>query len=113
MALKNISKVRPKVWWGSAAANASGGAFIAGLPLSRVQGSRLGDFSFNCGSNEVGYIAFPTSYGAPTFRVGGAFMEGGLRSVGTYSVTYLGVTQDYDLYVTNQSMLGNFVLHVN
>lgn len=105
---------RPRCFYG-VSSNASGNdeAFIEALASSQLQSSRSASLSVNAGSGEYIYYAFPASYGAATFTVGG--FEGGFDLVSaTISVTNAyGVTQDYRLYRSTNPSLGSTTVVVS
>lgn len=98
---------RPRVYWGIGAAGGNSEAFIEALASSALQSSRSGTHNANAtGSNRI-YWAAPASYGTPTFTVGG--FSGGFSLVSnTISVTNAhGVTQNYQLWVSDVGGLGD------
>ncbi len=99
---------RPRVYYG-VSSNGSGNseAFIEALASSALASSRATSLSVNAGSGEYIYYAYPASYGAATFTVGG--FEGGFDLISaTISVTNAhGVTQDYRLYRSTNPSLGS------
>lgn len=103
---------RPRVYWGARTTGAYNEAFIEGLASSALQSSRATSFTVNAGASQHIYYAVPTSYGTPTFFVGG--FEGGFNLVGNdVSVTNAnGVTQTYDLYESTNANLGSTTVTV-
>jgi hypothetical protein len=104
---------RPRLYWGIGATGGNSEAFIEALASSALQSSRVGSFTVNAtGSNKI-YWAAPTSYGTPTFTVGG--FEGGFTLVSsTISVTNVnGVTQNYQLWESDVAGLGSTTVVVS
>ncbi len=99
---------RPRCYYG-VSSNASGNseAFIEALASNQLQSSRNATLSVNAGSGEYIYYAYPASFGAATFTVGG--FEGGFDLISaTISVTNAnGVTQDYRIYRSTNPSLGS------
>lgn len=97
---------RPRVYWGVGVNGLSTEAHIEALANSALASSRSRSFTLAPGSSEHIYYAFPSSYGTPTFTVGG--FEGGFELVGTVSVTNANsVTQNYLLYKSTNANLGS------
>jgi hypothetical protein len=98
---------RPRVYHGIGAAGLSTEAHIEALASSALQSSRATSYTDNAtGANHL-YFACPTSYGTPTFTVGG--FEGGFSLVSdAISVTNAnGVNQVYQLWVSDVAGLGS------
>ena len=103
---------RPRVFYGIGVAGLSTEADIEGLANQPLLPSRAVTFTVAPNVGEHIYFAAPTSYGTPTFTVGG--FEGGFDFVGTVSVTNIyGVTQNYDLYRSTNSDLGATTVQVS
>jgi hypothetical protein len=98
---------RPLVYYGVGVDGLNNEAGIEGLSTSTLASSRSRSFTLAPGSGEHIYYAYPASYGAATFTVGG--FEGGFDLVSaTISVTNTnGVTQDYRLYKSTNANLGS------
>lgn len=97
---------RPRVYHGAGAAGLTTEAHIEALATSALQSSRATSYSDTAsGANKL-YWAAPTSYGTPTFTVGG--FAGGFSLVSnTISVTNAnGVTQNYQLWESDTAGLG-------
>ncbi len=104
---------RPRVYHGIGAAGGNSEAFIEALASSALQSSRATSYTDNAtGANHL-YWAAPASYGTPTFTVGG--FEGGFSLVSnTISVTNAnGVTQNYQLWVSDVAGLGSTAVVVS
>ena len=98
---------RPPVFWGVATPSTINEAFVESLASSALASSRARTLTVNAGSGQKIYYAFPTSYGTPTFTIGG--FEGGFEKVGdAISVTNSnGVTQTYDVWASTNASLGS------
>lgn len=98
---------RPRVYWGTGVAGLNTEAAIEALTSSALQASRAGTHAANATGSLRIYWAAPASYGTPTFTVGG--FSGGFSLVSaTISVTNVnGVTQLYQLWVSDTPGLGN------
>lgn len=97
---------RPRVYWGVGVDGLTTESHIEALANNALASSRSRSFTLAPGSGEHMYYAFPSSYGTPTFTVGG--FEGGFDLVGTVSVTNAnGVAQNYLLYKSTNANLGS------
>jgi hypothetical protein len=75
------------------------------LANSALAPSRARTLIGSSGAGQYDYYAIPSSYGTPTFVFGA--LPGGWSLVASgVSVTHNGVTQNYDLWKTNQANLG-------
>jgi hypothetical protein len=98
---------RPRVYHGIGAAGGNSEAFIEALASSALQSSRTTSYTDNATGSNLLYWAAPASYGTPTFTVGG-FVGGFSLVSNTISVTNAnGVTQNYQLWVSDVSGLGS------
>ena len=99
-------------YWGVGPDGLSSEADIEGLANSALASSRGRTFTVTAGSGEHIYYAFPSSYGTPTFFVGG--FEGGFElEASAVSVTNVnGVTQNYDLWKSTNANLGTTTVQV-
>lgn len=97
---------QPRVFWGADLDGLNSEAGIEALPSSALAPSRNKTFTVTALASEHVYYAFPASYGAPTFTVGG--FEGGFTLVNaTISVTNsFGVNQNYQLWKSVNPNLG-------
>ena len=78
---------------------------ILALASSALAGSRGRTFSVNAAAGEYIYYVIPSSFGTPTFNVGG--FDGGFIKVGTVShQNASGYTQDYDVWKSVNAGLG-------
>ena len=76
------------------------------LEYNQLSSGFAGTFNVNAGTNEFIYISFPSSFGTPTFYVGG--FEGGIKFLKTISYTNpYGVIISYDIYQSDNQGLGN------
>jgi len=63
-------------------------------------------FTVNAGDNQYIYFACPTSFGTPTFYVGG--FEGGFDKIGTFDFkNSYDYTLSYDIYISTNASLGS------
>ena len=84
--------------------------FIKGLTKTLVE-NKNGNFTVNCGENEFIYFCIPTRFGTPRFSVGG--FEGGFFKVDTIEFTNdFGYSENYDIYRSDNSSLGNTTVNV-
>ena len=73
--------------------------------------NKNGNFTVNCGENEFIYFCIPTRFGTPRFSVGG--FEGGFFKVDTIEFTNnFGYSENYDIYRSDNSSLGNTTVNV-
>lgn len=85
--------------------------FILGLNGSLVNG-RTGNFTVNAGERQYIYFAIPTSFGTPTFTIGG--FSGGFDLVNTIDFTNAsGYTTKYNIYRSTNANLGNTTVVVS
>jgi hypothetical protein len=97
---------QPKVYRGPATPGTYNALFITSLATSVLLPSRVYSFTEVTGAGQYGFFAQPSAYGTPTFMYG--ILAGGWSQVASaVSVTSNGVTQNYDLYKTNQPNLGS------
>lgn len=95
----------PRVFWG-VGSGVDTEAEIEALANSALASSRARSFTVAPGVGEYIYYAFPDSYGAATFTVGG--FAGGFTDMGTVSITNAyAVTQTYRLYRSTNPNLGS------
>ena len=96
---------QPKVYWGVSEKSSLESADILALASSALAGSRGRTFSVNAAAGEYIYYVIPSSFGNPTFNVGG--FDGGFIKVGTVShKNASGYTQDYDVWKSVNAGLG-------
>lgn len=96
---------QPKVYWGVSNKTSLATADILALANSALASSRGRTFSVNAGAGEYIYYAIPSSFGTPTFNVGG--FDGGFVKVGTVShKNASGYTQNYDVWKSVNAALG-------
>ncbi len=104
---------RPRAYWGVGIAGLSTEAGIEALASSALASSLARTITAAPGAAEYIYYAYPASYGAATFTVGG--FEGGFDLISAaISVTNAhGVTQDYRLYRSTNPNLGSTTVTVS
>lgn len=96
---------QPKVYWGVSNKESLESADILSLASSALASSRTRTFSVNAGTGEYIYYTIPSSFGTPTFNVGG--FDGGFVKVGTVNHRNAsGYTQDYDVWKSVNAALG-------
>lgn len=97
---------QPRTFWGVDVDGLSTEADIEGLANSALDNNRNRTFTVTAGAGEHIYYAIPSSYGTPTFTIGG-FEGGFVLEAAAVSVTNAeGVTQNYDLWKSVQPSLG-------
>lgn len=98
-------------YWGVSQATDYDSAFI--LSLSKeLSSSRAKTFTVNCGEGQHIFYCIPTSFGTPTFTVGG--FSGGFNKVNTLQFTNSsGFTESYDVWKSTNSNLGNTTVVVS
>lgn len=102
---------QPKVYWGKTNKEQLGNADILALEGSALAGGRGRTFTVNAGVGEKIVYAIPSTFGTPTFNVGG--FDGGFRKLQTLSFTNAsGHTQNYDVWVSVNTGLGNTTVTV-
>lgn len=97
---------QPKVYWGVADNKASyTSTDILALEGSALASNRNRTFSANAGTGKHIIYAIPSSFGTPTFNVGG--FDGGFIKVGTIEHTNAsGYKQNYDVWKSVNAGLG-------
>ena len=72
-----------RVHWGAASVPATyNSTFVLGLSNNALASSRSRTFSVTAGAGQYIYYAIPSSFGTPTFNVGG--FDGGFVKVATF-----------------------------
>lgn len=103
-ASKTISFLNKKYYGVGAAGVEITSEFIRGLTGSFAS-NRNGNFNVNAGEGMHIYFAVPSSFGTPTFSVGG--FSGGFDKAATISFTNAsGYTCNYDVYKSSNANLG-------
>lgn len=98
-------------YWGVSNSASYDSDFINGLS-KELSSSRSKTFTVNCGSDQYIYYCIPTSFGTPTFTVGG--FSGGFSKVSTIQfVNVYGHTESYDIYKSTNNNLGNTTVVVS
>ena len=112
---KNISiSFRNKIYYGSSAIPTDfNSAFILGLSNKQFATGKSGSFDITVGSNEYGFIAFPSSFGTlSSVKIGGFNTD--VISCGTISFTNAsGGTTNYNIYRTGRHSLGAITMVIN
>jgi hypothetical protein len=104
----------PRLRYGTGAPGLRTAAAILALASSPLASGRAGSFSYaagNTAANLKAYYAIPSAFGAPTFKSGGLPFAITLVAAAV-PVTSNGVTQNYDLYESDNVGLGTFTLDV-
>lgn len=99
------------VYFGVSSNTSYNGNLISSL-TKELAANRNRTFTVACGQGQYIYYCIPTSYGVPTFLVGG--FAGGFDKVNTieFKNSY-GYTESYDIYKSNNDNLGNTTVVVN
>ena len=113
-ASKSVSiEFRNKIYYGSSAIPSNfNSAFILGLSNKQFATSKSGSFDITVGSNEYGFIAFPSSFGTlSSVKIGG--FDTDVISCGTISFTNAsGGTTNYNIYRTGRHSLGAITMEI-
>jgi len=97
---------QPRTFYGVDVDGLSSEADIESLANQQLDNNRNITFTVTAGASQHIYYAFPSSYGTPTFTIGG-FEGGFVLQAGAVSVTNgFGVTQNYDLWKSVNANLG-------
>jgi hypothetical protein len=88
----------PLVYHGVSVVGTYNAAFITGLSSSALQASRVTTYSDNAGASQFLYYAIPSSYGTPTFHIGGFNYAGTMVASAVAVTNSHGVVQNYDLW---------------
>ena len=114
-ASKSVSiEFRNKIYYGSSAIPSNfDSAFILGLSNKQFATGKSGSFDITVGSNEYGFIAFPSSFGTlSSVKIGG--FDTDVISCGTISFTNAsGGTTNYNIYRTGRHSLGAITMVIN
>ena len=113
-ASKSVSiEFRNKIYYGSSAIPSNfNSAFILGLSNKQFATSKSGSFDITVGSNEYGFIAFPSSFGTlSSVKIGGFNTD--VINCGTISFTNAsGGTTNYNIYRTGRHSLGAITMEI-
>ena len=113
-ASKSVSiEFRNKIYYGSSAIPSNfDSAFILGLSNKQFATGKSGSFDITVGSNEYGFIAFPSSFGTlSSVEIGGFNTD--VISCGTISFTNAsGGTTNYNIYRTGRHSLGAITMEI-
>ena len=98
-------------YWGVSNSTSYDSVLINNLS-KELSSSRGKTFTVNCGADQYIYYCIPTSFGTPTFTVGG--FSGGFNKVSTikFTNTY-GYVENYDIYKSTNNNLGNTTVVVS
>ena len=98
-------------YWGVSNAEEYNSEFVKTLS-KELSSSKSKTFTVNCGEGQHIFYCIPTSFGTPTFTVGG--FSGGFNKVSTiqYSNIY-GYVENYDIWKSTNSNLGNTTVVVS
>ena len=105
---------RNKIYYGSSAIPSNfNSAFILGLSNKQFATGKSGSFDITVGSNEYGFIAFPSSFGTlSSDKICGFDTE--VVNCGTISFTNAsGGTTNYNIYRTGRHSLGAITMVIN
>ena len=98
-------------YWGVSNSNTYDSNFIKSLS-KELASSRGKTFTVNCGSGQHIFYCIPSSFGTPTFTVGG--FSGGFNKIQTIQFTNAsGFTENYDIWKSTNSNLGNTTVVVS
>ena len=102
-----------RVHWGAASAPATyNSTFVLGLSNNALASSRSRTFTVTAGAGQYIYYAIPSSFGVPTFNVGG--FDGGFVKVATFQHTNAsGAVAAYDVYQSDNPNLGTQTVRVS
>lgn len=102
-----------RVYFGVATPSTYNAAFITSLASNPLSSGFGRTFSVNAGSGQKIYYAFRSAYGTPTFSVGG--FAGGFSLVASaVAVTNgHGITENYDLWASDNVSLGSTTVNVS
>lgn len=102
---------QPKIYWGKTNKASLANADILALEGSALAGGRGRSFTVNAGAGEKIVYAIPTSFGTPTFNVGG--FDGGFTKAQTLEFTNAsGYKQSYDVWMSVNAGLGSTAVTV-
>ena len=98
-------------YWGVSNSNTYDSNFIKSLS-KELASSRGKTFTVNCESGQHIFYCIPSSFGTPTFTVGG--FSGGFNKIQTIQFTNAsGFTESYDIWKSTNSNLGNTTVAVS
>ena len=98
-------------YWGVSNSNTYDSNFVKSLS-KELASSRAKTFTVNCGSGQHIFYCIPSSFGTPTFTVGG--FSGGFNKIQTIQFTNAsGFTENYDIWKSTNSNLGNTTVVVS
>ena len=88
----------PLVYHGASLVGTYNAAFITALVTSNLQASRVTTYTDNAGPAQFLYYAIPSSYGTPTFHIGGFDYPGTLVAAAVAVTNAHAIVQNYDLW---------------
>ena len=98
-------------YWGVSDKTTYDSSFVKSLS-KELSSSRSKTFTVNCGEGQYIYYCIPSNFGTPTFTVGG--FSGGFNKVETIQFTNAsGFTENYDIWKSTNSNLGNTTVVVS
>lgn len=98
-------------YWGVSNSTSYDSNFVNSLS-KELSSSRSKTFTVNCGADQYIYYCIPTSFGTPTFTVGG--FSGGFNKVSTIQFTNIyGYTESYNIYKSANNNLGSTTVVVS
>jgi hypothetical protein len=102
-----------KVYWGNAVPGTFNATFITSLPGNALSLALGRTFTSTAGLSEKLYYAFRSAYGTPTFTVGG--FVGGFHIAGSsIAITNAqGVTENYNIWESDNFNLGTTIIGVS
>lgn len=103
---------QPKVYWGKSIKTTLENADVLALEGQALATSRGRTINVNAGAGEYIYYVIPSSFGTPTFNVGG--FDGGFSKVQTFNLTNAsGYEQSYDVWKSVNPGLGNSTVKIS
>ena len=110
---RNISfNFMNKRYWGVSTLVDLDSSFIVSLSNSELSTNRNKTFTVNCGNDEHIFYCIPSTFGTPTFTVGG--FSGGFDKVSTIEFTNnSGHKENYDIWKSTNSNLGSTTVVVS
>jgi len=97
----------PRLYYG----HSSTFSTVSGLQYNILASSYSGNYTINAGLGEYLYFAIPTSFGTPTFYVGGFAGGISLETTNSFTNTY-GITTSYSIYKSDNPSLGNITVQL-
>ena len=99
-------------YWGVSSLMDLNSSFITSLSNKELSTNRNKTFTVNCGEDEFIFYCIPSSFGVPTFTVGG--FSGGFDKISTIEFTNSsGHTENYDIWKSSNNNLGTTTVVVS